>query len=55
MGHVKKNLRTAEDQAAKYGLANRQEARFARVDLSAKQTCINYLVIKPNLFLGGLE
>jgi mannose-6-phosphate isomerase-like protein (cupin superfamily) len=48
MGYTKKNLREVEDQAAKHGLSERQEARFPRADLSAEQTGINYLTVKPS-------
>jgi mannose-6-phosphate isomerase-like protein (cupin superfamily) len=48
MGYAKKNLRTVEDQAAKHGLSDRQEARFPRVDLGAAETGVNYLIIRPN-------
>jgi uncharacterized cupin superfamily protein len=48
MDYAKKNLRTVEDQAAKHGLSDRQEARFPRADLGAVQTGMNYLIIKPN-------
>jgi uncharacterized cupin superfamily protein len=47
MTYAKKNLREVEDQALKHGLSNTQEARFPRADLSAEQTGINYLIIKP--------
>ena len=47
MGYAKKNLREVEDSAVKYGLSNTQEARFPREDLSAEQTGVNYLIIKP--------
>jgi hypothetical protein len=38
MSHKKKNLRDVEDSAVKYGLSDKQQARFARRDLRAKQT-----------------
>jgi mannose-6-phosphate isomerase-like protein (cupin superfamily) len=47
MSYVKKNLREVEDFAAKHGLSDHQEARFARGDLSAEQTGLNYLIVKP--------
>jgi mannose-6-phosphate isomerase-like protein (cupin superfamily) len=45
--YSKKNLQEVEDAAAKHGLSEVQEARFARADLDAEQTGLNYLVIKP--------
>ena len=48
MGYAKKNLREVEDQAAKHGLSDHQEARFARTELGAEQTGLNYLTVKPN-------
>ena len=48
MDYAKKNLLEVEDQAAKHGLSDRQEARFPRLDLGAEQTGLNYLVIKPD-------
>lgn len=48
MSYAKKNLREVEDQAAKHGLSDHQEARFPRIDLAAEQTGINYLTVKPN-------
>jgi uncharacterized cupin superfamily protein len=47
MSYAKKNLREVEDMAVKHGLSDRQEARFARADLGAEQTGINYLIVKP--------
>jgi mannose-6-phosphate isomerase-like protein (cupin superfamily) len=47
MSYAKKNLRDVEDSAFKHGLSNSQEARFPREDLSAEQTGLNYLIIKP--------
>jgi len=48
MDYAKKNLHEVEDQAAKHGLSEHQEARFPRLDLGAEQTGMNYLRIKPN-------
>jgi mannose-6-phosphate isomerase-like protein (cupin superfamily) len=48
MSYAKKNLREIQDQAAKHGLSDHQEARFARADLGAEQTGLNYLIVKPN-------
>lgn len=47
MSHTKKNLRDIDDSAVKYGLSDTQEARFARRDLSAEQTGVTHLTIKP--------
>ncbi len=47
MSYTKKNLREVEDAAGKHGLSETQEARFARADLSAQQTGLNYLIVKP--------
>jgi mannose-6-phosphate isomerase-like protein (cupin superfamily) len=47
MSYTKKNLRKIEDMAVKHGLSDNQEARFARGDLGAEQTGVNYLIIKP--------
>lgn len=45
--YAKKNLRDVEDQAARHGLSDSQEARFPRGDLGAEQTGMNYLTVKP--------
>ncbi|HEY6398114.1 MAG TPA: cupin domain-containing protein, partial [Solirubrobacteraceae bacterium] len=47
MSYAKKNLRDVKDMAADHGLSDTQEARFARADLGAEQTGINYLTVKP--------
>lgn len=47
MSYAKKNLRDVEDVAAKHGLSETQEARFARGALGAEQTGLNYLTVKP--------
>jgi mannose-6-phosphate isomerase-like protein (cupin superfamily) len=47
MSYTKKNLRDVEDMAAKHGLSDTQEARFARGALGAEQTGLNYLTVKP--------
>jgi uncharacterized cupin superfamily protein len=47
MSYRKTNLRDVEDGAAKHGFSDRQEARFARGDLGAAQTGLNFLIIKP--------
>jgi hypothetical protein len=38
MRYTKKNLRTVEDSAVKFGLSTSQEARFPREELGAEQT-----------------
>jgi uncharacterized cupin superfamily protein len=45
--YAKKNLRDVRDFAAEHGLSAHQEARFARHDLGAEQTGMNFLTIKP--------
>lgn len=47
MSYAKKNLRDVKDSAAEHGISAHQEARFAREDLGAEQTGMNYLVVKP--------
>lgn len=47
MGYSKKNLRAVQDMAVEHGLSETQEARFARADLGAEQTGMNYLIVKP--------
>jgi uncharacterized cupin superfamily protein len=47
VSYAKRNLREVEDSAAKHGLSESQEARFARGPLGAEQTGLNYLVLKP--------
>jgi mannose-6-phosphate isomerase-like protein (cupin superfamily) len=47
VSYAKKNLREVEDQAVKHGLSETQEARFARRDLGAEQTGLNFLTVKP--------
>ena len=46
--YAKRNLRDVEDSAVKFGLSETQEARFARSDLGAEQTGMNYLTVKPS-------
>ena len=48
MKYAKKNLRSVEDSAVKFGLSETQEARFPRTDLGAEQTGINFLTVKPS-------
>ena len=45
--YAKTNLRDVEDSAAQHGLSAQQEARFARHDLGAEQTGLNFLTVKP--------
>jgi mannose-6-phosphate isomerase-like protein (cupin superfamily) len=47
MSYTKINLRQVEDSAAKHGVGESQEARFARTELGAEQTGMNYLIVKP--------
>jgi mannose-6-phosphate isomerase-like protein (cupin superfamily) len=47
VSYTKKNLREVEDQAVRHGLSENQEARFARADLGAEQTGLNFLTVKP--------
>ncbi len=47
MSYAKKNLRDVEDMAVKHGFSDAQSARFARADLGAEQTGLNYLTVKP--------
>jgi mannose-6-phosphate isomerase-like protein (cupin superfamily) len=42
-----KNLREAEDQAAKFGFGEMQEARFPREDVGAEATGLGYIVVRP--------
>jgi mannose-6-phosphate isomerase-like protein (cupin superfamily) len=42
-----KNLREAEDQAAKFGFGDKQEARFPREELEAEATGLGYIVVRP--------
>ncbi len=41
------NLRDVEDQAAKHGFGEFQEARFPRRELGAEQTGFGHIVVKP--------
>ncbi len=47
MSYAKTNLKDLEDSAAKAGLSEIQEARFARQALDAEQTGLNYMIVKP--------
>jgi mannose-6-phosphate isomerase-like protein (cupin superfamily) len=42
-----RNLREAEDQAAKFGFGEMQEARFPREDLGAEATGVGYIAVRP--------
>jgi mannose-6-phosphate isomerase-like protein (cupin superfamily) len=46
MDYALKNLAAIEDSAPKFGLAETQEARFARTDLGAETTGLSYHVVK---------
>ena len=46
--YAKRNLRDVEDSAVKFGLSETQEARFARGELGAEQTGMNFLTVKPS-------
>jgi mannose-6-phosphate isomerase-like protein (cupin superfamily) len=48
MTYTKKHLRDVEDAAPRFGLAETQEARFARRDLNTEQVGVTYLTIKPS-------
>ncbi|HLI58227.1 MAG TPA: cupin domain-containing protein [Solirubrobacteraceae bacterium] len=48
MPFAKTNLRDVEDQAAKHGVGDSQEARFPREAIGAEQTGFNYLKVKPS-------
>ncbi|MBV8064916.1 MAG: cupin domain-containing protein [Actinobacteria bacterium] len=48
MSYAKKNLNDVEDSAVKFGLTESQEARFARSEIGAEQTGMNYLKVKPS-------
>jgi mannose-6-phosphate isomerase-like protein (cupin superfamily) len=47
VSYAKTNLREVEDAAARFGLAETQEARFPRSIIGAEQTGFNYLTVKP--------
>lgn len=47
MRHAKVNLREVEDQAARHGFGEVQEARFPRADLGLERTGLALLRIKP--------
>ena len=45
--YAKKNLCDVQDMAIQHDLSEIQAARFARADLGAEQTGMNYLIVKP--------
>jgi mannose-6-phosphate isomerase-like protein (cupin superfamily) len=47
MSFTKKNLRDIPDSAARHGLGEHQESRFARTELGLEQTGLNLLFVKP--------
>jgi len=47
MSYTIKNLRTVEDQAAKFGFGEHQESRFPYRDLEANDTGLAFHVVKP--------
>lgn len=47
MSYTIKNLREVEDQAPRFGFAERQEARFAHHDLGAEATGLALQRVKP--------
>jgi mannose-6-phosphate isomerase-like protein (cupin superfamily) len=51
-GYTKRNLKDdVEDQAPKFGLGGKMEARMARVPLELEQSGISYLHLAPNFRL----
>jgi mannose-6-phosphate isomerase-like protein (cupin superfamily) len=47
VGYTRKNLRDVEDQAAKHGFGDLQEARFPMGDLEAESTGLGLISVKP--------
>lgn len=47
MSYTRKNLREVEDQAAKHGFGELQEARFPMSDLDAEATGLGLITVKP--------
>ena len=47
MSYTIKNLREAEDMAAKHGFSENQEARFPHHDLEAESTGLSHQVLRP--------
>jgi mannose-6-phosphate isomerase-like protein (cupin superfamily) len=45
--YTHKNLRDLEDMAAKHGLSDSQEARFANADLALSDLGVSYQIVKP--------
>lgn len=48
MAYTRTNLADIEDSAAKHGLGELQEARFARAHIGAEQSGLAHLKVKPN-------
>jgi len=46
MSYTRKNLREVDDSAAKFGISETQEARFAHGDLDAQDTGLSYHVVR---------
>jgi len=47
-GYTKKNLRTVENQAPKFGMPQELEARFARTPLGGESLGLSLLKLAPN-------
>ncbi len=47
MSYAKRNLGDLQDQAARHGFSEHQEARFARTELGTAATGLAYLKVKP--------
>jgi mannose-6-phosphate isomerase-like protein (cupin superfamily) len=47
VSYTRKNLREVEDQAAKHGFRELQEARFPMSDLDAEATGLGLITVKP--------
>jgi mannose-6-phosphate isomerase-like protein (cupin superfamily) len=47
VSYTRKNLREVEDQAAKHGFGELQEARFPMGDLDAEATGLGFIRVKP--------
>jgi mannose-6-phosphate isomerase-like protein (cupin superfamily) len=48
MSYTIKNLREVEDLAARFGVGELQEARFANDDLGAQDTGVSYHLVRPD-------
>jgi mannose-6-phosphate isomerase-like protein (cupin superfamily) len=46
MSYTRKNLHEVDDSAAKFGISETQEARFAHGDLDAQDTGLSYHVVR---------